>query len=194
MTVLFRSPRLALLLALAALGACSAPAGPLGEVTAAAQERGFAVRETPAAVPNFTFRDGSGRMRSLEDFRGRVVVLNIWATWCAPCRDEMPTLDNLQARLGGEELEVLALSVDRKGPEAVRKFYDDIGVQHLALYIEQPSGQVLSGLNIQGIPATLLLDRQGREIGRRLGIAEWDSPEMLELFRQAIAAGKHDRT
>src|SRR5690606_29615879 len=97
--------RLLLSLALVALGACSAPAGAPDEVAQTAQARGFAVANARAAVPNLTFRDGDGRQRSLEDFRGRVVVLNLWATWCAPCREEMPTLDNLQAQLGGEELE-----------------------------------------------------------------------------------------
>lgn len=188
--LLRRFARFTLPLALLALAACSAPAGPLDAVADAARARGFAVPETPAPVPNLTFRDGDGRARSLEDFRGRVVVLNLWATWCAPCREEMPTLDALQARLGGPELEVVALSVDHKGPGVVRKFYDDIGVKHLALYIEQPSGQAFSALGIHGIPATLLLDREGREIGRRLGIADWASPEMLELFRQAIEAGR----
>lgn len=184
--------RVLAVIALAALGACNAPAGTLGEVAQAAQERGFAVPKTPAAVPNLTFRDGDGRARSLEDFRGRVVVLNLWATWCAPCREEMPTLDRLQAQLGGEELEVVALSVDREGAQAVRKFFGDIGVEHLALYVEHPSGQAFSALGVHGIPATLLLDREGREIGRRLGIAAWDSPEMLALFRLAIAAGERD--
>lgn len=182
------------LLLAAVLAGCSAPAGPLNAVADAAQEHGFAVKNPPAPVPNFTFVDAQGRQRSLEDFRGQVVVLNLWATWCAPCRQEMPTLDNLQAQLGGEELQVVALSVDRQGPEAVRAFYRDIGVEHLALYIERPSGQAFAGLGIQGIPATLLLDREGREIGRRLGVADWDSPEMLTLFRQAIAAGKGGAT
>lgn len=186
--------RLLLVLAVAATAACSAPAASLDEVGAAAQARGFAVKDPPVPVPNFTFRDAEGRLRSLAQFRGRVVVLNLWATWCGPCREEMPTLDRLQARLGGTELQVVALSLDHQGAAAVRKFYRDIGVRHLPLYIEQPSGQALSALNINGIPATLLLDRQGREIGRRLGAADWDSPEMLELFRLAIDAGKPVRT
>lgn len=189
--LLHRLRRLRLLpLALLALAACNAPAGAPDELAEAARARGFAVPETRTPVPNLTFRDGDGHARSLEDFRGRVVVLNLWATWCAPCREEMPTLDALQAKLGGADLEVVALSVDHKGPGAVRKFYQDIGVRHLALYIEQPSGQAFSALGIHGIPATLLIDREGREVGRRLGVADWAAPEMLELFRQAIERGR----
>lgn len=177
--------RLLIALAFAATAACDGPSDASASgIARAARDHGFALKEPPAAVPDFTFQDGDGRALSLSDFRGRVVVLNVWATWCAPCREEMPMLDNVQAELGGPDLEVIALSIDHSGPEVVRTFFEEVGIEHLRLYIEHPTGQALSGLNVHGIPATLLLDREGREIGRRLGVAEWDSPEMLRFFRQ----------
>jgi thiol-disulfide isomerase/thioredoxin len=147
----------------------------------------FAIHETPQLVPEISFQDSNGQPKTLADFSGKVVLLNIWATWCAPCRKEMPTLDRLQAELGGPDFEVVALSVDRKGPEAVRKFFDEIGIKHLALNIET-SGKAMFTLGAFGLPLTLLIDREEREVGRVIGPAEWDSPEMVAFIRDRIAA------
>jgi thiol-disulfide isomerase/thioredoxin len=122
---------------------------------------------------------------SLADFRGKVVLLNIWATWCAPCRREMPTLDRLQAQLGGSDFEVVALSIDRKGLPVVKEFYAEIGLDTLPIYVDQ-SGSAQRTLSVLGVPTTLLLDREGNEIGRLLGPAEWDSPEMMAFFRDYL--------
>jgi len=111
------------------------------------------------------------------------VVLNVWATWCVPCRKEMPTLDRLQARLGGKNFLVVALSLDRKGVEAVRGFYQEVGVENLAIYVD-PSGQGSHALAIPGVPTTLLIDQEGREVARKMGEAEWDSPEMVSLVER----------
>jgi thiol-disulfide isomerase/thioredoxin len=148
---------------------------------------GFAIHEAPKPVPEISFQDGDGQPRTLADFAGKVVLLNIWATWCLPCRTEMPTLDRLQAELGGPDFEVVALSVDRKGPDAVRKFFDEIGVKHLALNIDT-SSRAMFALGAFGLPLTLLIDREGQEIGRLVGPAEWDSPEMVTFIRARIAA------
>ena len=86
---------------------------------------GFAVHESPRPLPNIQFENGQGEAMSLADFRGKVVLLNIWATWCAPCRREMPTLDRLQATLGGPDFQVVALSIDRQGVPAVQEFYEE---------------------------------------------------------------------
>ncbi|SJM33676.1 TlpA family protein disulfide reductase [Mesorhizobium delmotii] len=147
----------------------------------------FAIHDTPQPVPEISFQDADGQPRTLADFSGKIVLLNIWATWCAPCRKEMPTLDRLQAELGGPDFEVVALSVDRKGHKAVRKFFDEIGVKHLALNIDT-SSKAMFTLGAFGLPLTLLIDRQGREVGRVVGPAEWDSPEMLGFIRDRIAA------
>ena len=147
----------------------------------------FAVLDTPAAVPEISFADADGQPKTLADYAGKVVLLNVWATWCAPCRKEMPTLDRLQAKLGGSDFEVVALSMDRKGPDVVTKFYAEIGVTHLALNIDT-SAQAMFTLGAVGLPMTLLIDRQGKEIGRLIGPAEWDAPDMIDFIRGRIAA------
>jgi len=146
---------------------------------------GFAVHESPRPLPDVRFENGQGEAMSLADFRGKVVLLNIWATWCAPCRREMPTLDRLQAELGGPDFAVVALSIDRKGLPAVKKFYEEIGLEALPIYVDQ-SGSAQRALRVLGIPTTLLLDRDGNEIGRLAGPAEWDSPEMITFIRSYV--------
>ena len=147
----------------------------------------FVFKPAPEALPAFAFADGAGKERTMADWRGRVVLLNVWATWCLPCRKEMPGLDRLQAELGSDRFEVVALSADRAGADASRRFLDQIKVTRLGLYVDQ-TVRVPSTLKVVGMPATLLIDRQGREIGRLLGPAEWDSPEAMALIRAALAA------
>ena len=146
------------------------------------------VFEQPRPVPETRFQDGQGDDLTLADFRGRVVLLNIWATWCVPCRHEMPALDRLQVRLGGKDFVVVALSIDRKGVEAVKGFYQEVGVEKLAVYID-PSGRGSRGLAVPGLPTTLLIDREGREVARKIGAAEWDSPEVVALIERTIHGG-----
>lgn len=134
------------------------------------------------------FVDGGGRNLTLADFRGRVVLLNIWATWCVPCREEMPTLDALQARLGGEDFQVLPLSIDRAGLPVVRRFYEEIGLQNLGIYLAD-STRAMIALGALGLPTTLLIDRAGRERGRLVGPAQWDSPEVVAQMQTLIGEG-----
>ena len=147
----------------------------------------FVMNSKPNAVPELTFTDGAGKARSLAEFKGKVVLLNIWATWCGPCRKEMPALDRLQAALGGPDFEVLPLSVDRKGMEVVDKFYADTGIKSLSRYVTGSSNDAFDKLAVFGLPATLLIDREGRELGRREGPAEWDSPEVIAFLKTVIA-------
>jgi thiol-disulfide isomerase/thioredoxin len=147
----------------------------------------FARTARPKPVPELRFNDAQGREHTLTDFRGKVVLLNIWATWCKPCREEMPALDRLQAKLGGERFQVLALSVDQNGPAVARKFYAETGIKALPLYID-PTAKAAFTVDAAGLPASLLIDRQGREIGRHLGAVKWDEPEVVERLRRAIAA------
>ena len=137
---------------------------------------------SPRSIPNVAFEDGQSRKRTLADFRGKVVLLNLWATWCGPCRQEMPTLDRLQARLGGADFEVVALSIDRDGQAAVKSFFDEIGVRALAIYVDATT-EAGTQLGMLGVPTTLLLDQRGREIGRVTGPAEWDSPEVMRTIK-----------
>ncbi|OQM75662.1 TlpA family protein disulfide reductase [Manganibacter manganicus] len=154
-------------------------------VAATGAPSNFAVHESPKPVSDIRFEDGEGNDKTLADFRGKAVLLNVWATWCLPCREEMPTLDRLQAKLGGPDFEVLALSMDRAGPDAVRRFFSEIGIENLALYID-PSAKSMFALGVVGLPTTILIDGEGRELGRLVGPAEWDSPEMAEFIRSKI--------
>jgi thiol-disulfide isomerase/thioredoxin len=145
----------------------------------------FVFRKQPEALPEVKFQDAEGKQRTLADWRGKVVLLNLWATWCLPCRREMPALDRLQQELGSDRFEVVAVSVDRKGIEGARKFLDETKAGKLALYVD-PTTRLTSELRAVGLPATLLIDAQGREIGRLLGPAEWDSEDAKRLIRAAL--------
>lgn len=158
-----------------------------GDQIATAELRPFVMHETPQLLPEIGFEDGSGRALTLGGFAGKTVLLNIWATWCVPCREEMPTLDALQAELGGTGFEVLALSIDRAGPDVVREFFAEIGIQHLGLYIDS-SMQAPVALAAVGLPTTLLIDTEGRELGRLVGPTEWDAPEMIAFLKTHLTS------
>jgi len=146
----------------------------------------FLVKADRPVVPDLVFKDSTGSEVSLRKWRGRVVLLNLWATWCAPCRKEMPTLNAVQKQLGSKDFEVVALSVDRKGIEASAAFLKDTGADSLGLYIDE-STTSLNMLQALGLPVTVLIDRKGREIGRLLGPAEWDSAEAVALMKAALS-------
>ena len=151
-----------------------------------AQAFNFAPVEPRRPVPEITFLDGQGEEVTLDDFRGKVVVLNLWATWCAPCRREMPALDRLQAEHGDDGLAVVALSQDRgEALDKIRTFYDEEGVETLAIY-RDPSARSARELKAPGLPTTIVIDRQGREVGRVLGDAEWDGPQAIELLQALL--------
>lgn len=134
------------------------------------------------ATSDFVFEDSDGTSLSLADFHGKVILLNIWATWCPPCREEMPALDRLQAKLGGSDFQVLPLSIDRNGLDVVRPFFTEIGIENLKIYVDQPAA-AMKALGVIGLPTTLLLDSSGREIRRWSGPREWDSPEVIAEIR-----------
>lgn len=146
----------------------------------------FLVKADRPAVPDLAFKDSAGSEVTLRKWRGRVVLLNLWATWCAPCRKEMPTLNAVQKQLGSKDFEVVALSVDRKGLEASAAFLKETGADALGLYIDETT-KSLESLQAFGLPATLLIDRKGREIGRLLGPAEWNSAEAIALIKAALS-------
>ena len=150
--------------------------------------KNFVLHDPPKPVAEIAFDDAQGRTRSLADFKGRVVLVNIWATWCVSCRLEMSELDQLQAALGGAEFEIVPLSIDRSGIETVAKFYAANGISHLAKYIDT-SGKALRELDAVGLPTTLIINRVGLEIGRIVGPVAWNAPEVTEFitrcYRQA---------
>ncbi len=150
-----------------------------------ATPQGFALHDTPQPVINVRYLTEDGSRGDMEDFRGKVILVNVWATWCVPCREEMPTLDALQAEIGGDNFEVVALSIDRAGSPVVRRFYDEIGVTNLKMYVDQTMLS-MTALRAVGLPTTILIDAQGRELGRLVGPAEWDDPEMVTFLRSFI--------
>jgi len=145
----------------------------------------FVVRKKPREFANLKFKDGSGKALSIKDWRGKVILLNLWATWCAPCRYEMPALDRLQGAMGGDNFEVVAVSIDRKGAKVAQAFLDEIKTKYLKLYIDKTS-KVARESEAFGMPTTILLDREGRELGRVIGPAEWDSNQAKALITAAI--------
>jgi thiol-disulfide isomerase/thioredoxin len=145
----------------------------------------FSFRDVPQQLPDLKFVDAQNHPVTLASFRGRPLLLNIWATWCVPCRKEMPSLDRLQALVPPNALTVLTLSIDRQGVEAVKAFYDELHLRSLSIYVD-PSSQAAAKLGLSGVPGTLLIDAQGREIGRKLGPAEWDSPEVLSILNAKL--------
>lgn len=145
----------------------------------------FVFKREPEPVENVAFVDGDGRQRTLKDWQGRVVLLNLWATWCAPCRKEMPDLARLQSELGSPRFEVVALAVDRAGREAIAKFLSSVDAAALALYID-PTARAGTALKAAGMPTTLLIDEQGREVGRLTGAAEWHSEDAKRLVRAHV--------
>ena len=139
----------------------------------------LSVRETPPLPPSTTFEAADGRTFTLEELRGKTVVLNVWATWCAPCIKEMPSLDRLQALRGGDDFQVVTISIDRTKYEPT-KFFVDNGIANLAPWHDGSYG-IPGNLQLRGYPTTVIYNPSGREIAILEGEAEWDSPESLAL-------------
>ena len=154
-----------------------------GEVAA------VAVAAAPRRVPDLTFRDATGRERTLADWRGRTVLFNLWATWCVPCRREMPALDALQARLGGPDFEVVAVNIDTRDPDKPKAWLKEVGISRLAYYAD-PSAKTFQDLKAVGkalgMPTTLLIDATGCELGVLAGPAEWASDDAVKLIEAAL--------
>lgn len=146
----------------------------------------FIKTEPAKMLPAVVFYNDAGEEIGLEAFRGRVVLVNLWATWCLPCREEMPALDRLQAALGGPDFEVVAININRQGRAVAEDFLDEIGVQHLAFY-NDATAKIRPALRGFGLPVSILVDRETREIGRLIGPAEWDAPEFEKLIKAAMA-------
>lgn len=164
-----------------------------GGTTARAEEGVviFNVWETPRPVVEVSFTDGEGKNLSLGAYRGKVVLLNIWATWCPPCRKEMPALDRLERVLGSPRFKVIALSTDTSGLPDVKAFYQTLGLRSLEVFLDE-EGSAMRELRIIGLPTTILIDEQGSEIARKIGPATWDSEEVVEFLRGHLNNVKPD--
>ena len=148
------------------------------------------VAKSPLKVPDLAFQDAGGKPLTLANWRGRTVLLNLWATWCVPCRKEMPALDALQQKLGSPDFQVVAINIDTRDPGKPKAFLKELGIDKLAYYAD-PTAKTFQDLKAIGrafgMPTTLLVDRQGCEIGTIAGPAEWASDDAVKLIQAALS-------
>ncbi len=143
------------------------------------------IHEAPKEVTQTAFETIEGGEGTLGDYEGKVVVLNFWATWCAPCRKEMPMLSDLQTQLGGDDFEVVTIATGRNPPQAMKAFFDEIGVENLPLH-RDPRSKIAREMGVLGLPVTMVLDRDGSEIGRLVGDAHWNSDSAVAIIEALI--------
>src|SRR6202045_1485375 len=160
-----------------------------GEVAA------LTMASAPLRLPDLAFEDADGKPKKLSDWRGKTVLVNLWATWCVPCRKEMPALEGLQTRLQGPNFEVVAINIDTRDPEKPKNFLNDAHLTRLGYYSDQ-NAKVFQDLKAigraLGMPTSVLVDGQGCEIATISGPADWDSDDALKLIKaalQPVAAG-----
>lgn len=191
----------AMLYGAAALGASPAAADLRADQIAALKEmrtgdmKKLVIHDEPWALLETQFETGSGAAKHLDDFAGKVMVVNFWAIWCPPCIKEMPALDRLRGAMKSDDFDVIAISMDRASTDKIKDFYAFVPqpeggsyrMEHLDIYRE-PTLRIGAEGGIRGMPITLILDREGREIARLQGDAEWDAPEAQEMMRAIIAA------
>ncbi len=142
----------------------------------------------PVATPERSFtlaRDGVEQTITLGDLSGDVLLVNFWATWCAPCIHEMPSLDQLQADLADEGLQVVAISVDRGGLTQIEPFFTDLRLDHLAVYLD-PKGELARDLDVRGLPSSYLVDRNGKVVGAMQGAYDWAAEDAKALIRHYL--------
>ena len=142
-------------------------------------------RDAPP-IPETEFTDPDGGTHRLSDWQGKVALVNFWATWCAPCREEMPALDALQAELGGEVFQVVTIATGRNAPAKIDQFFEETGVQNLPVLLD-PRQQLARQMGVVGLPVTVLIDRDGNEVARLLGDADWSSDAAKDVIRQLTA-------
>ena len=143
----------------------------------------------PLRLPDLAFEDADGKPRKLSDWRGKTVLVNLWATWCLPCRKEMPALDDLQTKLGGKDFEVVAINIDTRDPDKSRNFLKDANLTRLGFFNDQKAKVFQDLKNIGkalGMPTSVLVDGQGCEIANIAGPAEWASDDAIKLIRAAL--------
>jgi thiol-disulfide isomerase/thioredoxin len=144
---------------------------------------------TPLRLPDLTFEDADGKPKKLSDWRGHIVLVNLWATWCVPCRKEMPALESLQAKLGGPNFEVVAVNIDTRDPEKPKNFLKEANLTRLGYFSDQKA-KVFQDLKAigraLGMPTSVLVDGEGCEIATIAGPAEWDSDDAVKLITAAM--------
>ncbi len=150
--------------------------------------RRLVVHETPVAAADVPYLGAEGAETTLGAGNGKVRLVNFWATWCAPCRAEMPSLDALQRARGGADFEVLAIATGRNDPAGIDRFRAEAGIADLPVLLD-PKGRLAAASGVIGLPATLILDRDGNEVARMLGEADWSAPEALAVVDALVGTG-----
>jgi thiol-disulfide isomerase/thioredoxin len=173
---------------LCALGKRAALAQPVADKPLA-----LTPRTERGAPVDLTYLDGAGQELHLSELRGQVVVLNVWATWCAPCVREMPTLDSLAEKTAGRGVVVLTLSQDRGGETKVPAYYQGADLTHLPVALD-PTLSAGKIFGLRGLPTTLILDTQGREVARHEGFKEWDAPDVLSVLANLVSESDQDES
>jgi thiol-disulfide isomerase/thioredoxin len=150
--------------------------------------------QSPISLTGLGFRDGDGKDRRLGDWKGKTVLLNLWATWCVPCKKEMPALDELQKTLGGPDFEVVAVNIDTRNPEKAKAWLTDTGIAALTYYADN-SAKIFQELKEKGrafgMPTTILIDRNGCEVATLAGPAEWSSADAVAFIKAALGKASH---
>ena len=158
-----------------------------GEVAA------VSMAKTPLKVPAFAFQDASGARKTIDDFRGKTVLLNLWATWCTPCREEMPTLEALEQKKGSADFQVVAVNIDTRDPDKPKAWLKEVGIHGLP-YFADPDAKAFQELKAVGrafgMPTTMLIDSNGCEIGTLAGPAHWASDDAIKMIEAAMAGSK----
>ncbi|MEO1139629.1 MAG: TlpA disulfide reductase family protein [Pseudomonadota bacterium] len=146
------------------------------------------VHSAPKSVPDTAFNSETGSEMTLAHYEGKIAVVNFWATWCAPCRHEMPMLSDLQTELGGDDFEVVTIATGRNAPPAMKKFFEEINVDNLPLHAD-PRMTLSRQMGVLGLPVTVILDRDGQEVARLQGDADWSSESAKTILKALIDAG-----
>ena len=173
---------LVFLLAAPALGAADEGEADMPDRTKLGE---FVPSSQPFTAPAISLADTNGHSVELSELRGKLVLVNLWATWCEPCLREMPSLERLQSQLG-ERIAVLAVSEDRGGNKTVEPFIAKLGLKSVKIYID-PKSEVGHAFGARGLPTSFLIDREGKVLGRVEGAAEWDSPKILGVLEPLLS-------
>ncbi|TDL76064.1 TlpA family protein disulfide reductase [Palleronia sediminis] len=150
--------------------------------------RKLVVHDAPKEVSAAPMQNPEGETATLSDWSGKHVLLNFWATWCAPCREEMPSLDALQTAMGGEAFEVVTLATGRNSVEGIEDFFAEVGVETLPIWLDPKQG-IARDMAVLGLPITVLIDPEGREVARLTGDADWNAPEARAVIEEWTGAG-----
>ena len=178
-----RSRTFASLLLLMSIGGGSAAQDEPG-VSGRARLGEFIPASPPLSAPAISFVDLAGNTASLSEFTGKIVLVNLWATWCEPCLREMPSLERVQSQLGNK-IAVVAISEDHGGSKAVEPFIDKLGLKAIKVYLD-PKSLLEKAFKVQGLPTSFLIDREGKVLGRVEGAADWDAPKLLEIIKSFV--------